>query len=102
MSEQPVHAKMLIAGKWENGQERFEVRNPANPSEVVGTVGRGMAVDAQRAIAVAKAAQPTWAITLELGGNDAAILLEDVDLSEDTMKRMAHGVLLQPVRSVWR
>ena len=61
MSEQPVHAKMLIAGKWENGQERFEVRNPANPSEVVGTAGRGMAADAQRAIAAAKAAQPAWA-----------------------------------------
>ena len=50
MSEQSVHAKMLIAGKWENGRERFEVRNPANPSEVVGTMGRGMAADAQRAI----------------------------------------------------
>jgi acyl-CoA reductase-like NAD-dependent aldehyde dehydrogenase len=61
MSEQPVHAKMLIAGAWENGQERFEVRSPANPDEVVGTAARGTAADAQRAIAAAKAAQPAWA-----------------------------------------
>lgn len=61
MSEEPVHAKMLIAGVWENGKDRFEVRNPANPDEVVGTAARGTAVDAQRAIAAAKAAQPAWA-----------------------------------------
>jgi acyl-CoA reductase-like NAD-dependent aldehyde dehydrogenase len=61
MSEQPVHAKMLIGGVWENGRDRFEVRNPANPDEVVGTAARGTAADADRAIAAAKAAQPAWA-----------------------------------------
>ena len=61
MSEDPVHAKMLIAGIRENGKECFEVRNPANPDEVVGTAARGTAADAQRAIAAAKAAQPAWA-----------------------------------------
>jgi len=61
MSEQPIHAKMLIAGKWEEGRDRIEVRNPANPDEVVGTAARGTAADAERAIAAAKAAQPGWA-----------------------------------------
>lgn len=58
MSEQLVHAKMLIAGKWENGQDRFDVRNPANPEEVVGTAARGTAADAERAIAAAKGCSP--------------------------------------------
>ena len=61
MPEPPVHAKMLIAGKWENGQDRFEVRNPANPNDVVSTAGRGVAADVRRAIAASKAAQPAWA-----------------------------------------
>lgn len=61
MSEQPIHVKMLIAGQWENGSDRIEVRNPANPDEVVGTASRGTAADASRAIAAAKAAQPAWA-----------------------------------------
>jgi acyl-CoA reductase-like NAD-dependent aldehyde dehydrogenase len=41
---------------------------------------------------MANAAQSIKGVTLELGGNDPAILLEDVDLGDDTMKRMAHGV----------
>ncbi len=61
MSEQPVHARMLIAGQWEDGKDRIEVRNPANPDEVVGTAARGTAADADRAIAAAKAAQRGWA-----------------------------------------
>jgi acyl-CoA reductase-like NAD-dependent aldehyde dehydrogenase len=61
MSEQPVHVNMLIGGQWESGQDRIEIRNPANPDEVVGTAARGTAADAERAIAAAKAAQPGWA-----------------------------------------
>ena len=60
MAEQPIHAKMLIAGAWEDGLDRVEVRNPANPDEIVGTAVRGTAEDAERAIAAAKAAQPGW------------------------------------------
>jgi acyl-CoA reductase-like NAD-dependent aldehyde dehydrogenase len=61
MSEQPIHLKMLIAGQWESGYDRIEVRNPANPEEVVGTAPRATARDVERAIAAAKAAQPGWA-----------------------------------------
>ena len=61
MSHQPVQAKMLLNGRWEDGHERIEVRNPADPDEIVGTAVRGTAADAIRAIAAAKAAQPAWA-----------------------------------------
>jgi acyl-CoA reductase-like NAD-dependent aldehyde dehydrogenase len=61
MSEQPTHLKMLIAGHWESGQDVIEVRNPANPDEIVGTAPRATVRDVQRAIAAAKAAQPVWA-----------------------------------------
>jgi acyl-CoA reductase-like NAD-dependent aldehyde dehydrogenase len=61
MSDQAAHARMLIDGQWEGGRDRTEVRNPANPDEIVGTAARGTPADATRAIAAAKAAQPTWA-----------------------------------------
>lgn len=61
MSAQAIHTKMLIGGRWEGGQDRIEVRNPADPDQVVGTAVRGTAVDALRAIAAAKASQPNWA-----------------------------------------
>jgi acyl-CoA reductase-like NAD-dependent aldehyde dehydrogenase len=38
---------------------------------------------------MANAAQTIKSFTAELGGNDAAIVLEDVDLSDETMNRMA-------------
>ncbi len=40
---------------------------------------------------MSNAAQTIKNVTLELGGNDAAIVLKDVDLGEQTMRRMAHG-----------
>jgi acyl-CoA reductase-like NAD-dependent aldehyde dehydrogenase len=61
MSEPPVHASLLIAGEWEAGPDRIDVRNPANPDEIVGTAALATAADVVRAIAAAKAAQPAWA-----------------------------------------
>ena len=61
MSEQQIHVKMLIGGKWTDGADLIEVRNPANPDEVVGTAVRGTVDHVERAIAAAKAAQPGWA-----------------------------------------
>ena len=48
MSERPIHVKMLIAGQQVSGHDQIEVRNPADPDEIVGTAPRGTARDAER------------------------------------------------------
>ena len=57
----PLHLDMLIGGETLSGSRRLEVRNPAHPEEVVGTIVRGSADDVGKAVAAAKAAQPAWA-----------------------------------------
>ncbi len=57
----PVHAGLLIEGAWTEGSERMDVRNPAHPSELVGTAVRATEADVDAAVAAAKAAQPAWA-----------------------------------------
>lgn len=57
----PVAARMLIGGEWVDGPAHIEVRNPAHPAEVVGTIVRGTPDDVNHAVAAAKAAQPAWA-----------------------------------------
>ena len=57
----PVHARMLIDGAWTGDGVRVEVRNPARPDEIVGTVLRGRPADIDAAVAAAKQAQPGWA-----------------------------------------
>jgi acyl-CoA reductase-like NAD-dependent aldehyde dehydrogenase len=49
MLEKPVHVKMLIGGKWTDGPDVVEVRNPAHPDEVVGTAIRGTQTDVEHA-----------------------------------------------------
>ncbi len=57
----PVHAHLLIGGERCDGPARVDVRNPAHPDELVGTIVRGTPADVDRAVAAAKAAQPAWA-----------------------------------------
>lgn len=57
----PVHARILIDGAWLDRSERLEVRNPARPSELVGTAVRGTVEDVNAAVTAAVAAQPAWA-----------------------------------------
>ena len=40
-TEAPITEYMLIDGKLVDGTERIEVRNPARPDELVGTIVRG-------------------------------------------------------------
>jgi acyl-CoA reductase-like NAD-dependent aldehyde dehydrogenase len=56
----PYHAKMLIGGESIDSANRIEVKNPARPDELVGTVVRGTPKDVDAAVAAAKAAQPGW------------------------------------------
>jgi acyl-CoA reductase-like NAD-dependent aldehyde dehydrogenase len=60
-TEAPIHESMLIAGKRVDGPARIEVRNPARPDELVGTIVRGTPHDVAAAAAAAKSAQPAWA-----------------------------------------
>src|SRR3954471_17071761 len=60
-TEAPVHEDMLIGGKQVDGPVRIEVRNPARPDELVGTIVRGTTEHVDQAVAAAKSAQPAWA-----------------------------------------
>jgi acyl-CoA reductase-like NAD-dependent aldehyde dehydrogenase len=60
-TEAPITEYMLIGGKSVDGPNRIEVRNPARPDDLVGTIVRGTPDDVRAAVAAAKAAQPAWA-----------------------------------------
>jgi acyl-CoA reductase-like NAD-dependent aldehyde dehydrogenase len=56
----------------------------------VAKIGFTGGIPAARKI-MANAAQGIKNVTLELGGNDAAIIMDDADLTEESMQRMARG-----------
>ena len=60
-TEAPITEYMLIDGKLVDGTERIEVRNPARPDELVGTIVRGTPAHVDEAVAAAKARQLAWA-----------------------------------------
>jgi 1-pyrroline-5-carboxylate dehydrogenase len=53
----------VIAGQEVDGDGTFEVRSPIDTDIVLGTFASGTAADIDRAVAVARAAQPAWAAT---------------------------------------
>jgi delta 1-pyrroline-5-carboxylate dehydrogenase len=59
--EAPIAEYMLIGGRRVDGPHRIEVRNPARPDELVGTIVRGSPEHVNQAVAAAKTAQPSWA-----------------------------------------
>ena len=60
-TEPPIHEPMLINGKRVDSPSRIEIRNPARPDELVGTVVRGTPEHVDQAVAAAKLAQAAWA-----------------------------------------
>ena len=60
-TEAPITEYMLIDGKLVDGTQRIEVRNPARPDELVGTIVRGTPAHVDEAVAAAKARQSAWA-----------------------------------------
>jgi acyl-CoA reductase-like NAD-dependent aldehyde dehydrogenase len=60
-TEPPIHETMLIAGERVDATGRIEVRNPARPGDLVGTIPRGTPEHVDRTVAAAKKAQPAWA-----------------------------------------
>ena len=86
--ELPIHEKMLIAGERVDSPDRIEVRNPARPDDLVGTIVRGKPEHIDRAVAAAKKAQPAWAA--HSFTERAAILQQAIEkLSLDVDKRAA-------------
>jgi acyl-CoA reductase-like NAD-dependent aldehyde dehydrogenase len=59
-TEAPISEYLLIGGKPVDGPNRIEVRNPARPDELVGTIVRGTPDNVDQAVAAAEAAQPAW------------------------------------------
>jgi acyl-CoA reductase-like NAD-dependent aldehyde dehydrogenase len=59
-SETPIDESMLIGGKRIDDVNRIEIRNPARPDDLVGTIVRGTPEHVNQAVAAAKAAQPAW------------------------------------------
>jgi len=83
-----LDARLLIGGRWVDGAARIEVRNPARPDELVGTIVRGTPADVDRAVAAAKAAQPAWA-ALPVRERAAAIARGLDALAEGAQERCA-------------
>src|SRR5262245_22652944 len=59
--EAPITEYMLIGGERVDGSVRIDVRNPARPDDLVGTIVRGAPEHVNAAVAAAKAAQAAWA-----------------------------------------
>ena len=55
-----VDADLFIDNEDIGSDNRLGIRNPATPSEIVGSIVRGGVADVQRAVASAKRAQPAW------------------------------------------
>jgi acyl-CoA reductase-like NAD-dependent aldehyde dehydrogenase len=59
-TEAPIHEAMLIDGRRIDGDRRIEIRNPARPDDLVGTIVRGTPDHVDQAVAAAKNAQRAW------------------------------------------
>lgn len=86
-TEPPIHEPMLIGGKRIDGSARLEVRNPARPDDLVGTIVRGSAEHVDAAVAAAKSAQPAWAARSFT--ERAAVLALALDQLERDIERRA-------------
>src|ERR1700748_1539349 len=87
-TEAPIVEDMLIGGKRVDGRERIEVRNPARPEELVGTIVRGTPEHVDQAVAAAKSAQPAWG-GLAFGQRADALRRALARLESDIDRRVA-------------
>lgn len=105
-----VEEKMLIGGEWIGDGESVSVFNPAVADQVVGTVPRGSAADADRAVRAAGQAFDAWSrLTIKERGEALAAaadaVLEDCEDREIVLVREsgkilgeAHGEMLASSR----
>lgn len=79
---EPVHAHLHLGGEAVDGAMRLEVRNPARPDELVGTIVRGTPGHVDQAVAAARQAQPAWA-ALSFAARAAQLERAIAQLDED-------------------
>jgi acyl-CoA reductase-like NAD-dependent aldehyde dehydrogenase len=82
-----IHEALLIGGERVDDAERLEVRNPARPGELVGTVVRGTPDHVDQAVWSATRAQPAWAA--RTFAQRAAILAPAIDRLEEELEARA-------------
>src|SRR5215218_8147401 len=82
MIESQIEAKNFIGGEWvpADSGEVYEITNPADPSEVLGTTPRSGKAEAERAIEAAAKAAPGWKATLP--AERGTVLSKAADLLE--------------------
>ncbi|MBL9083748.1 MAG: aldehyde dehydrogenase family protein [Planctomycetales bacterium] len=90
--------RMLVDGRWIDGGEQLENRNPANFAEVLGMFPRGTAADADRAVHAARRAFPAWRRMSrikrgELFDKLAALIQRDVDALAATLARESGKII---------
>lgn len=83
----------LINGERVNAEAFFDSVNPSNPAQLVGKVGLASQVQADQAIAAAKAAFPAWAATP--AKDRAAILRRAADLMEARRHELNAWIVLE-------
>jgi acyl-CoA reductase-like NAD-dependent aldehyde dehydrogenase len=89
MIESKIEAKNFIGGEWvpADSGEVYEVTNPANPSEALGTTPKSGKAEAERAIEAAAEAAPGWKATLP--AERGAILSKAADILESRAEELA-------------
>ncbi len=75
-----------IGGAWTHADATLDTRDPAT-GEVIAQIGRGSAIDIDRAVAAARTALPGWSATLPL--DRAKILWRIADLIEANIDELA-------------
>jgi aldehyde dehydrogenase (NAD+) len=87
--ESQIESKNFIGGEWvpADSGEVYEVTNPANPSEVLGTTPKSGRSEAERAIEAAAQAAPAWKATLP--AERGAILSRAADIIESQADELA-------------
>jgi len=89
MIESQIESKNFIGGEWvpADSGEVYEVTNPANPSEVLGTTPKSGEAETQRAIEAAERAAREWRATLP--SDRGAILSRAADIIESRADELA-------------
>jgi acyl-CoA reductase-like NAD-dependent aldehyde dehydrogenase len=89
MIESQIESKNFIGGEWvpADSGEVYEVTNPANPSEVLGTTPKSGEAETERAIEAAARAAREWRATLP--SDRGVILLEAADMIRSRADELA-------------